>query len=351
MENITDITIEVFNRCGGSCPGCALSVSERQTPAPVMSPQAFDTALGQLVEHGKQQGVVFRPVLSFGDLPLLPAAQLATYLDLLRQHKLSCGLTMTFANDGVDRHYQDGLDLIARLAPDAVFDLTVDPLRLLAFPDYGARLRDAIARAAHVHAQVLLSRTLMERLSAETLAKTFSNHLPGQPLAVVFTPSLDNLAARERYRYDTESAAQYARTLLRHLASGTAFAAAESQRFSGSGSYRDFARHAFHIGPDLGVFPVAYSAFGDVIMDRRNGGTPWGFLSEQPLATILESPRIATLSVHNRVALASGPFDCESCPHHAQCAFHGVGLVRRLYRDWETRLGACHGPRSLWVDA
>jgi hypothetical protein len=103
----------------------------------------------------------------------------------------------------------------------------------------------------------------------------------------------------------------------------------------------------FHVGPDLSIRPTGYTIFGDVIMDQRNGGTALGNIKHARLDDILtgrEARRLATIA---RAGMSIGDFGCEECPHMETCTFHGVGAVRRVYKDYEHRTGSCHGPIAL----
>ena len=68
----TDITLEVFNYCQGTCTGCMLTTTERRDAMPVMALSRFKQALGALKDWGAERGIEYRPVLLFGDLPWLP---------------------------------------------------------------------------------------------------------------------------------------------------------------------------------------------------------------------------------------------------------------------------------------
>jgi hypothetical protein len=61
MHGPTDITIEVFNHCLGTCTGCMLSVVERKVIAPVMQPLAFSKAMKAIADYGQSSSMAIFP--------------------------------------------------------------------------------------------------------------------------------------------------------------------------------------------------------------------------------------------------------------------------------------------------
>ncbi len=136
----TDITIEVFNHCGGSCTGCLLSVQERKALGPVMQPASFEKAIAAIATYGEKTNRVYRPVLVYGDIPWLPVGLQKRYYDVVKSAGLPLGLTMTFVEEQRSENYHKGIEAITKSCKDAVFDITVDPIRLLKDRGYQKRL-------------------------------------------------------------------------------------------------------------------------------------------------------------------------------------------------------------------
>ena len=344
-ECATDITIEIFNHCDGSCTGCLLSITERRASTPVMALGDFEQALDQLCAWGQSQGRLYRPVLVFGDFPWLPLTTQQDFYQAIQRRGMPFGVTMTLVDTARADHYRQSIDAIRAADPGAVFDITVDPVRLARQDDYTALIREAALAAPHLHLQILLSETVMHDYAPESLAALCRERIGDFPLSLGFTPSLKNLE-RRNYRYDVGDAGDYANRFYQSSPVLAAHFAAEIGRFDGVGSYDDFVRQTFHIGPDLAVYPVAYTIWGDVILDGRNGGTALGNMTRQPLGDILAAPNLQRQAVHNNLWMEKGDFGCQDCDFNRHCRFHGIGAVRKLYRDHEGRIGTCYGPRS-----
>lgn len=345
-ERATDITIEIFNHCDGSCTGCLLTIAERRASTPVMTIADFGNVLDQLMAWGQQHQRLYRPVLTFGDFPWMAHDVQQQFYSALRERELPFGVTMTMVDTFKADHYRHAWDMIRAADPGAVFDITVDPVRLQRQDDYAALITDAAHAAPHLHLQILLSETVMTEFAPESLAKLIQDRMGDWPVSLGFTPSLNNLE-RRNYRYDVQDAGDYAR---RFYQSGTVLQAhfdAEISRFDGIGSFDDFMRQTFHIGPKLDVYAVAYTIWGDVILDLRNGGVALGNLKQQSLAEILAAPAIQRMNVHNNLWMDKGDFGCNVCDFHDHCRFHGIGAVRKHYRDHELRTGSCYGPRQF----
>jgi len=346
-DDATDITLEVFNHCDGSCTGCMLSTTERRDAMPVMALSGFRRALDAVSAWGKAKGLQYRPVLLFGDLPWLPLDIQRNYYAAVAERGLKLGVTMTLVDDARTEHYRQALALILEADPVAVFDITVDPVRLERQPAYEARLREAIAVAPHLHLQVLLSEAVLTHYAPEALAELLEERLGPQSVSLGFTPTLENLE-RRNYRYEVGSAAGYARRFYRHTEAGRAHLARELERYEASGEHLEFLGQTFHIGPDLSVYPVAYTIWGDVILDARNGGKALGRIEvEQGLEPLLTGMAAQRQSIVSATGMSRGGFGCDECDYRASCQFNGIGAARRLYRDFETRTGSCYGPREV----
>ena len=342
----TYVTVELFNHCAGSCTGCLLSANERKAVFPVLTPPQFGRVLDALAEHGRGNGLTYRPVMVFGDVPWMPLDVLRRYFDEAAARRSPFGLTMTLVEADKADAYRAALAAAVAADPGAVFDITVDPIRLERDDGYRERLGEAMGTAPHLHLAALLSEAVMERWAPEALADDMSARLGGRPLSLGFTPTLSNLG-RANYGYDVASAAAYAARFYGRTAEGRAHLGAELERFSASGGYRAFLSQTFHVGPGLTVHPVAYSVFGDVILDHRNLGAPLGSLAERPLSDLLGGPVAARLSVMADAWMDRGSFGCRGCRWFDACATNGVGLVRKVYSDHEFRSGSCYGPAGL----
>jgi hypothetical protein len=344
-ECATDITIEVFNHCDGSCTGCLLSTLERRAAGPVISIGDFHQALDRLVAWGTAQHRLYRPVLVFGDFPWLPLETQQQFYQALRDRQLPFGVTMTLVDTTKTDHYRHSIDMIRANDIGAVFDITVDPVRLERMADYSALVRMAADAAPHLHLQILLSETVMNDYSPENLAALCRDHLGDRAISLGFTPSLKNLE-RRNYRYAVSDAGDYAHRFYRTSPVLTEHFTNEIGRFDGIGGYDDFMRQTFHIGPNLAVYPVAYTIWGDVILDSRNGGSPLGNLNQSALSDILTATDLQRQAIHNNMWMERGDFGCQQCDQFDHCRFHGIGAVRKLYRDHEQRIGTCYGPRN-----
>jgi hypothetical protein len=342
----TDITIEVFNHCAGTCTGCMLSALERKSVQPVMGPEDFAAAMQALAGHGAKAGLSYRVVLVFGDVPWLPAETLARYFGAAADAGHRLGATMTLVEVDRAERYGDGLAALTAADPTAVFDITLDPVRLERDESYAGRCRTAMAAAPHLHLAALLSEAVLAKWGPEELAALFRDRLGERAVSLGFTPTLTNLEKRN-YGYQVTSAAGYARRFYQATPEGRAHLEAELERFRAEGSYGDFLRQSFHIGPDLSVYPVAYTIFGDVIMDARNGGRALGRIGAEGLTPLLSGMGAQALSVKNDIFMERGDFGCGECGNRPSCGFNGIGLARNLYRDHEAKTGSCYGPKGL----
>lgn len=343
----TDVTLEIFNHCEGTCTGCLLSVAERRSVTPAMALSDFRSALAAIGEWSRTSGRLYRSLMVFGDVPWLPLQVQENYYQAILDENLAMGLTMTMVEKEHLTHYRKALELVISADPGAVFDITIDPIRMIRQPDYVERLNEAMSYAPHLHLQVLLSEAVLETFAPEELSDRLVEHIGDRPILLGFTPSLENLE-RRNYRYQVSSAAEYARRFYGHTATGRAHLARELARYTSAGQHAEFISQTFHIGPDLSVYPIACTVWGDVILDRRNGGQPLGRIGAdgglEPILTGLAAQR---QSIKSTAWMSMGDFDCDDCHYRASCEFNGIGAARRLYREFETRTGSCYGPREV----
>lgn len=344
--NCTDVTIEVFNHCAGTCTGCQLSTLERRSVAPVMPIQRFSQAMDELQAYDRTANLNFRALITFGDVPWLPADIQKRYYAAATERGIPLGVTMTFVEEDRRGNYERGVAALLDADPTAVFDITVDPIRLLRQKDYAERLRWAIQLAPELHLTMLLSEAILARSSPEDLAAMISTELLGRPILLGFTPSIERFSG-SNYGYDINTAAAFASRFYAATTEGSKLLADDLQRFDADGRYADFLQQTFHIGPDLRVWPTGYTVFGDVILDERNGGKSLGSIAEDSLGNVLAGKVARRLSVLADAWMGQGGFNCDGCEHRNACAFNGIGAVRELYSEFEFRSGACYGPASL----
>ncbi|MAJ65338.1 MAG: hypothetical protein CL558_04135 [Alphaproteobacteria bacterium] len=343
----TDVTIEIFNHCEGTCTGCLLSVAERRSAMPVMTLSRFKDATAAVKQWSIDSGRFYRCLLTFGDIPWLPLKTQENYYQAITDQGLSIGLTMTMVEQDKFTHYREALDLVTQADPGVVFDITLDPIRMERQPDYVERLLVAMDYAPHLHLQVLLSEAVIQHYAPEELSDSIAAKIGKRPILLGFTPSLENLE-RKNYRYQVSSAADYARRFYSHTKTGRNHLARELARYDSVGDHADFIGQTFHIGPDLNVYPIACTVWGDVILDSRNGGQPLGKIgADQPLREILTGIGAKRQSIKSTSWMSRGDFDCDDCTYRSSCEFNGIGAARRLYRDFESRTGSCYGPREV----
>lgn len=339
----TDISIEVFNHCSGSCTGCMLTVAERKVVTPVMQPLAFGKAMKAVAEYGQKTGMEYRPVLVYGDIPWLPVELQTRYYTAAKDVGLPIGLTMTFVEPDRIDNYKRGLDAVLSQGLDPVFDITVDPIRLFKDEGYHERVLMGARLAPELHLQMLLSEAVLTRNTPEELALKISDALEHRPISLGFTPALSRLQG-VNFKYEVGGAAAWARRFYSATEEGRRLLKAELDRYGVGRHYEDFLAQTFHIGPNLSIWQTGYTLFGDVIMDERNGGKSLGSLGQETLGDILHGRAAKRAAALGEAGMSEGEFNCHDCKHFASCAFHGVGAVRRVYRGHESRTGSCHGP-------
>lgn len=342
----TDISIEVFNHCMGSCTGCMLSVQERRAVSPVMQPFAFANAMRQIADYGMETGHTYRPVIVYGDVPWLPVPMQKKYYQAARDVGLPIGVTMTLVEADKADNYWRGLDAVLSNGLDPVFDITVDPIRLFKDDGYHERILKAASMAPELHLAMLLSEAVLTRNEPESLAVQMRDALGGRPISLGFAPAVARMDG-VNFRYEVGGAAAWARRFYNATKEGAKLLKSEFARYQGGANYADFLTQTFHVGPDLKIWPTGYTIFGDVIMDERNGGTALGNLADEPLYDLLRGRVARRLAVNAAAGMEVGDFGCSDCPHRSTCTFHGVGAVRMVYMDYEHRTGSCHGPLAL----
>jgi hypothetical protein len=344
----TEITVEVFNKCEGSCTGCMLSLIERKQELPAMSPDIFEQIISKLVSYGQKIETNYRPVFVFGDFPSMDIEFQEKFLNTIKSHNLHFGTTLTLVDKSKKEQYARSIDMILETDDNVILDFTVDPFRMEKDDDYTDILAKYIKYSPKFHLQVLLSEALLNRYSPEELSSLLSERFGEVPVTLGFTPTLTNLD-KKNYRFDVGSAAEYTKrffatnyTLQKHLKS-------ELSRFHSEGEYQDFLSHGFHIGSDSTLYPVTYTIFGDVILDRRNGGSGFGKISQNNIENILseENTKMQMLSKQNSIYMNHGEFDCDSCDFYDSCKFHGVGLIRKKFKGYENKTGSCYGPVTM----
>lgn len=342
----TDISIEVFNHCMGSCTGCMLTIQERRSVSPVMQPYAFAEAMRAVADYGMKTGMSYRPVIVYGDIPWLPLSMQKKYYQAARDVGLPIGVTMTLVEeDRVDNYWQ-GIAAVLDNGLDPVFDITVDPIRLFKNEGYHERILKAADMAPELHLQMLLSEAVLTRNEPEDIAVKMRDALGGRPISLGFAPALARMDG-VNFKYEVGGAAAWARRFYNATPQGAKLLMSEFKRYQGGADYADFLTQTYHIGPDLSIWPTGYTIFGDVIMDQRNGGSPLGNLKQTVLHDILRGKEAKRLAVTARAGMVIGEFGCDGCTHRDTCTFHGVGAVRRVYKDYEHRTGSCHGPLAL----
>jgi hypothetical protein len=348
--NRTDVTIEIYNQCAGSCTGCLLSTLERRDERPVMAPSELRDVAARIASYGKTKGLEYRAVLVFGDVPAMPLALQEKYYDACREAGLALGVTMALVSNERDAHYDEALPLITQHDPDAVFDITLDPVRLARDDVYAARIKRACDRAPVLHLQVLLSEAVMSAWSPEALCDLLDEKIGSRSVSLGFTPSLINLE-RKNYLYDVSSAADFAARFHARSDNGRDHLAREMARFASAGSFSDFLGQAFHVAPGKSVHAVAYTIFGDMIFDTRNKSKALGRMGDESLGDILSGRVARRLSAMNEAWLDMGDFGCGTCTFRESCKFAGVGLARMAYKGHEARIGSCYGPAAMGAAA
>ena len=341
----TDITIELFNKCGGSCTGCMLTLEERQSVNPLMSPTLFGKVLQSINAHADHIGAGYRPVLVFGDFPSMDLDLQKDFINKLKENNVKFGFTMTLVDTKKRDHYMRSLDMILDADDTCIFDYTIDPFRMQKDDKYVDLLLETKQLAPKYHLQVLLSEAIISRFSPTELKDIIFDGMGEGPTTLGFAPTLSNLD-KKNYGYNVSSASDWAYQfynshplLQKHLKR-------EIERFNSKGEYMDMVGHYFHIGSDGNLYPVSFTMFGDVILDRRNNGKGLGRIQDSSIADIVskENIRIQKLSAMNGAFMDNSPFNCDQCSFYDSCKFSGIGIIRKHYKSYENKTGSCYGP-------
>lgn len=345
----TQITIELFNQCKGTCTGCMLTLEERNATNPVMSTHLFGKVLDELHEYGKIIEDDFRPIMSFGDFPAMDPMFQNEFLEKLDQKSSKFGITLTLVDTKKEKQYWDSIDNVLSIDSSAIFDYTVDPFRLKHNKAYKEVMREAVTRTPHFHMQVLLSEAVLQRLSPEELSEILVDTFgEGIKVNLGFTPSLSNIE-KKNYGYDVLSASDYYRRFLKTNITLNEHKAKEIKRYNATGDFKDFMSHGFHISGNADVYPVVHTVYGDIILNPKNQGQSLGRLVNTSLEEIFlgENKQIEKLNRYNNVFMETQDFDCYNCEFYESCKFSGIGLIRKTYKYYENRTGSCYGPIDL----
>lgn len=347
-ERDTDLTIELFNFCRGTCTGCMLSAQERRESNPSLGINDFTLAMQRLRTYAQAKDLKFRAVLTFGDVIWMPLGTLEKYLSAAADHGIRLGSTMTLVDDR-EEHYQKAIELLKRYDSSCVFDITIDPVRLERNSRYRERIKSAIQSAPHCHTQVLLSEAVIQNYQPEALSNLIVESTGGTSAILGFAASLSNISHRN-YRYNIKSAAEYAQKYYNGTPQSQKLMQADILRFhhDSNGSYSDFLRQTLHIGNDLNIYPNAYTIFGDVIFDQRNASRAIANIRNLELEEALSSVRLMSMSAINGTQMSTDKtFGCSGCEFLNACTYNGVGMARKIYSDFEIKAGACYGPKTL----
>lgn len=341
---VTNVSIEIFNHCTGTCTGCLLTAIERHVTLPAISLKNFDLIMQKLADWGKKTGITYRPILGFGDVLWLPLEIQNNYYSSVVKHGHRLGATVTLTEEDKADLYEEGLKLMIEKDAGTILDITIDPFRIERDKTYCDRIAKTIKLSPYVHLQTLLSEAVIERYSPEELCDTIASVIGiDHPISLGFTPSLTNLE-RKNYGYEINSAADYAKKFYNLTEAGRVHLEKEVNRLKGDGKFSDFLKQSFHIDTKLDIYPAAYTIYGDVVLDDRNGGRALGSLLTDDLENILDNKMAQHNSIQNDIGMDMGDFDCANCSYQDTCRFHGIGQVRRLYRSFESKTGNCYGP-------
>ena len=232
---ISDVTIELFNYCEGSCPGCMLSTEERKKDhLPIENLEGVIRALKQLAEYGPTQGVKFRPVFVFGDVPKADPKKLFKLFDTCQELELPFGMTATGTAQPFKEKYQALITQFNAYPLNTVIDVTIDPFRLI-HPDwskeYQENLEILMAKSKELHVQVLGSQALFKQFSPQTLAQTLKKAIGKTPVFIAFTPTQENLKTKP-FQYQVGQAYEYVSAFYQQSEELKQFWAAEENRFT-----------------------------------------------------------------------------------------------------------------------
>jgi len=348
--NDTHMFIELFNKCGGTCHGCMLSPSERTESELKYTVEEFSLILDRLQEYGEKIGCTFRAVMAFGDFSSLRIDTQKQYLDEIDKRNMPIGLTTTLVEDSLKEQYEESLELYSGY-DNIIIDITVDPLRIRTNASYKSRILSVInSRKLVAHLQILASNILISKISPEELAEFCLKELNTNNMFLGFTPTIENLQFRQ-YQYNINSAIDYVTRFYDGL--GKDFLADEKERFLADSdsktNYFDFLRTSFFIGSNFGVYLRAITMYGDIFFDGRNNSEPIGCIKSDKIEDIVspDNNLIIRAEAINASTMLKSNFDCMNCKSFNHCKFNGVGLVRRHYKSFESKLNGCYGPNSV----
>ena len=344
----TQITIELFNQCKGTCTGCMLTIDERKAVTPLMSKKVFDLVISKLNDYSKSVNKMYRPIMAFGDFPAMDPSDQESFFEVFDRYKMHFGFTLTLVDESKEDQYFSTIDRALSIDDRTLFDITIDPFRLKNNETYRYLMSESVKKMNHYHMAVLLSEAVLSKISPEELSEVLRDVF-GQNVQVnlAFTPSLSNLE-KKNYGYNVDSAANYYNRFLDTSPALQEHRLREIERYQKSGGdYYNYVTHGFHVKSDTSIYPVVHTIFGDIILDGRNGShKALGRLLKQDFCEILdvESRQINYMNSYNNLFMDKGDFDCKKCSFYNACRFHGVGLMRKIYKEYENRTGSCYGP-------
>jgi hypothetical protein len=197
--------------------------------------------------------------------------------------------------------------------------------------------------------QVLLSEAVLQKMSPEELSEILIDTF-GEDIKVNlgFTPSLSNIE-KKNYGYEVTSASDYYKRFLNTNTVLQAHRKREVERYRSKGEFKDFVSHGFHISASGDVYAVVHTIYGDIILNKKNKGQSLGRLNQISLEEIFlqENKQIEKLNTMNNAFMVSKNYQCEDCDYFGACSFSGVGLIRKTYKDYESKTGSCYGPIDL----
>lgn len=359
------ISIEVFNGCVGSCPGCSLSQEERESVLPVMSLGAFNDVCKKVAAHGEKAGYSYLVEILYGDFLALPLSTQKEYYDSMKRHGVAIGFTGNFVTKNHEEHYKKALKFIidSGYSETGIMNITVDPFRLMNESYYKHNLQMVCSQKKEFksfHIQILLSTTLITKLSPEKLISCVEDAVgPGFNIALIATPP-SNRVRVSRYQYDFMKAAGYMREFYASRDYLERFLTLELSRFESTGiegvcnneHYFDSTIFThLYISRNGDVSPVIETVFGDVFLDGERGADKsiGNALNSLTFNDVLGTKNKQRLVRRNALKMSSSKFGCDDCEFYYQCLNKGVGLARDAYKEWDNRQGSCFGVRDVRI--
>lgn len=350
------VEIVDVNACGGSCPGCMLSVTERQVDAPSMSRDTRRKALFRIREYldceRPEVAKSGRVNLLYGvaDHLLMPDAYLSEIFadgeQLLvesgcAQRSLMCFTTSLIGRpEHVVRKLTHALSMQGQVPIWPIFAL--DPIKLdhpIFGPRYLASIEAALKVSPNMSVVVNLSLPIVRSWPPSRL-KTFLRAYGFQEPTINWIPTADNWAhtasdigAISQWLVafgrdaDVSTAPQYLRSALRGMI-GT-------RQTHGEKTLMQVVRD--NIATDLyGNIRIAeqgqvyprFNAIGDIAYDERVKRQAMGTIFDQPLADVL---RAAQDGIERQVLQAYfGTRACLACEHQLACGATGLHMYNRI---------------------